>query len=1103
MGDEIMALSNKLEIRNELINRMKLELIGPNLVTEELNESPTQRYLTGILWPIGSEIEKEDDEEHATEEDGEESGLADRAAPLMQAMKPSAIGLSFVLDEGVESLNLKVSWGQYEQKGDRKNPAWHRKSIQFESPIAILPADEKRRAMPTDDPEVFIEWMSRPLNDGFGRHAISLFLVNRKPKQEKRAKDVFCLFQPEISVNGAEGERPFSIRKMSIKQKTKYPDVAADELLYRNQTVFAVGHGVAVGWEDVSENRKTAGKLKTIIMPIHEIPRVVPPDWKGDGSLDMTKLANASDGEEVYEYLNPLLEAYDQWIWDREDEIEFLDGEFKTTAKEHTDSCRESLNRMKKGLDMIRADGENGKVLDAFCFANRAMALQRTYSEWARVAGKNKDWSGGPQKIKTEWRPFQIGFILQSLTGIVEPSHGERQIADLIWFPTGGGKTEAYLGLAAFVMALRRLNGEVDGLRGDAGVAVLMRYTLRLLTIQQFQRAATLICACENIRKENPNKWGGEPFRIGLWVGQKNTPNDFDECEEVLESKTYNPSASTPVQLVSCPWCGAELTRKNYFAYRKKRRVLIGCSRADCEFHRSKNPEGIPAVVSDEEIYRLLPTLIIGTVDKFARMPWVGNTQSLMGNVKGQACHWGFVSEGLDNETGGWMKAVFQSNSSTGEIVDGRPLLPPDLIIQDELHLISGPLGTMVGVYETAIDYLAGREIGDKRIGPKVVASTATIRRAKEQILSLFARRVAIFPSPGLLAGNSFFSEEQPLENVPGRSYVGIFAPGRSMKTALVRVYAALLSATEAMEKDMEDLDSYRTLVGYFNSLRELGGAVRLIEDDVKARIKVLSKRTKGQIYGYKTRVIKENVPELTSRVDSSAIPSLLQRLEQPFYVKDDKIAPVDVVLASNMISVGVDVSRLGLMVVTGQPKTTAEYIQATSRVGRSNPGLVFTVYNWARPRDVSHYERFDSYHDALYRYVEAISVTPFSSRARDRALSATLVMMSRLNIPGLSKKDDAKKFKPAHPLVARLKDHVRKRVESIEPLKAKEVAKHLDSHIEQWQLKTMEKSLVYSNATKKPNLMFPLGEKSKGAVFGVPSSMRDVEKTIGIYLKE
>lgn len=1085
------------------MKRMESELVGPNMMNEELYESPTQRYLTGILWPVGTEIEKEDDEDNSTEEDGEESGLPERTAPLMQAMKPSSIGLSFVVNPETNSLLVDVQWGQYEQRGDRKNPKWIRSPIHLTYTISLIPAEAKRNAIRTTDPDVFIEWVSRPLNDGLGRHAVSLFLVNRKPKPEKGSKDALCLFQPEIKVYGVADSKPFSVRKLNIKQKTKYPDIATDELLYRDKTVFAVGHGVSVVWESVSEDNQNAALLKTVVMPIYEIPRVVPPDWIGDGSLDMAKLAKVSNGVEAYDYLSPLINAYDEWIWDQEGKAESLEGEMRTTAKEHITLCKESLSRMRKGLELIRASGDKGKVIEAFRFANRAMATQRSHSIWARIASKNKDWSSGPQNVKTEWRPFQIAFILQSITGIVEPTHDDRNIADLIWFPTGGGKTEAYLGLAAFVIALRRLIKEQDGMRADAGVTVLMRYTLRLLTIQQFQRAATLICACEVIRKEAPELWGTEPFRIGLWVGSKNTPNDFDKCEEVLLSKTHNPAATTPVQLVSCPWCGAELRKKDYFAFRKKRRVLVGCSRSGCDFHRTKNPEGIPAVFSDEEIYRLLPTLLIGTVDKFARMPWVAETQTLMGNVKGQTEHWGFVSQGADDTTEGWTKQVLQSNSSTAHIVDNRKLLPPELIIQDELHLISGPLGTMVGSYETAIDYLATREVDGKKIGPKVVASTATIRRAKEQIQALFAKGLAIFPSPGITSGDSYFSVEQPLESIPGRTYVGIFAPGRSVKTALVRVYATLLAATEAMDKDLVDVDPYQTLIGYFNSLRELGGAVRLIEDDVKARIRVLAQRTTGQRYEYKARILRESVPELTSRVDSSEIPMILQRLEQPFYAKDEKIAPVDITLASNMISVGVDVSRLGLMVVTGQPKTTAEYIQATSRVGREHPGIVFTVYNWARPRDVSHYERFGSYHAALYRYVEAISVTPFSSRARDRALSAALVMMSRLHIPGLAKKEEAKKFKPNHALVSQLKNYINQRVMCIDSERVNEVLNDLQSYIDMWELKTMEGDLVYDRAIRKPKLMLPLGDKSRTNAFRIPNSMRDVEKTVGIYLKE
>lgn len=1097
-----MGIKEKVDVRKELIKRLNLELVGPNEKNEELNESPTQRYLTGILWPIGTEIDKEDDEKNETEESGDETGLPDNAAPLIKAMKPSSIGLSFVIEPEFEKVNFKCTWGTYLPSGKKGDRSWKRVDHTFSDELDLLPADGKRRSKQyEDDPEIKIEWISRPLNDGLGRYAVSVFLVNRKPKPDKGLKDTLCIFQPKIKVCGPENSRPFSVRKMNLEDSYRLPDVAADDLMYRKQTVFAVGHGVSVDWCNISEDRQHVSTLFTKVLPVYEVPKVIPPDWDGQGTLDMKEIANASSGEEIYTYLEPLLEEYKEWISDREGEVDDLTPKQKPTGEEHIRNCRESLNRMRKGLDLIRSSGEDGDVFKAFQFANRVMSMQRTQSVWARNASKKKDWSIGPADIKTTWRPFQIAFILQSLTGIVEPQHSDRKIADLLWFPTGGGKTEAYLGLGSFVVAFRRLRKEEDGLRSDAGVSILMRYTLRLLTIQQFQRASTLICACEIVRNENPDIWGEEPFRIGLWVGGKSTPNDFDECEKVLNARNSNQTSSTPVQLVSCPWCGSKLTNRDYHASRKIRRVLIGCSRKECEFHRTKRAEGIPAVVSDEEIYRLLPTMIIGTVDKFARLPWVGETQSLVGKVKGQVKHWGFVAEGSDNNTESWIKQVVDSNRGSMDINDGRALLPPDLIIQDELHLISGPLGTMVGLYETAIDYLCSREIHGQLVGPKVVASTATIRRAKEQVLSLFARGLAVFPSPGLLAEDSYFALEQPKEKDPGRTYVGIFAPGRSVKTAIVRVYAALLAATEAMQYDQDDLDPYKTLVGYYNSLRELGGAVRLIEDDIKARMKVLAQRNRGQSFSYNERLIKENVPELTSRVDSSEIPPLLQRLEQPFNSSSKDVVPVDVVLASNMISVGVDVGRLGLMVVTGQPKTTAEYIQATSRVGREHPGLVFTIYNWARPRDVSHYERFSSYHSALYRYVEAISVTPFSSRARDRALSATLVAMTRLDTPGMAKREYAKNFKPQSETVQKIINFIKQRITDVEGAQVQEVLNDLQVYIDRWEQHAMSPELYYDRSQKKPKLMYPLGEKPKGAIFGVPNSMRDVEKSVGIYL--
>ena len=225
----------------------------------------------------------------------------------------------------------------------------------------------------------------------------------------------------------------------------------------------------------------------------------------------------------------------------------------------------------------------------------------------------------------------------------------------------------------------------------------------------------------------------------------------------------------------------------------------------------------------------------------------------------------------------------------------------------------------------------------------------------------------------------------------PGRLYLGVCAPGTRLKAVLIRVYAAFMSAAQVLYEEYGTAaDPWMTLVGYFNAMRELGGMRRVVEDAIRTRLEHMDQRGLARRY-----IHPFSVEELTSRKDATDIPAILDRLELVF---DPQVTaerkrkreteapksgvakwPLDVVLATNMISVGVDVNRLGLMVVAGQPKATAEYIQATSRVGRVFPGIVCTVYNWARPRDLSHYERFEHYHATFYRQVEALSVTPFS----------------------------------------------------------------------------------------------------------------------------
>jgi hypothetical protein len=695
-----------------------------------------------------------------------------------------------------------------------------------------------------------------------------------------------------------------------------------------------------------------------------------------------------------------------------------------------------------------------------------------------------------------EWRPFQIAFILQALGGIVNPKDDERKIADLLWFPTGGGKTEAYLGLTAFTLAWRRVsNGAHGQYRSDAGVAVLMRYTLRLLTIQQFQRATALICACEVVRRKNPKQWGREPFRIGLWVGKGSTPNSFEQSREGLQARVgkRKPKDGDPCQLVSCPWCGTALTPLHYLCDTETQRTLVHCPDKDCEFNKKRAPEGLPVVVVDDEVYRLLPSMIIGTVDKFAQLPWKGDTQALFGRVSRHCPRHGYLAEyDTDNH-----RHYATANRPAETACQTARLLPPDLIIQDELHLISGPLGTLVGLYETAVDWLCSREEDGTIVHPKVVASTATVRRARPQVGALFNRSLAVFPPPGLTADDSFFARKVYPEQKQGRLYVGVYAPGKSIKTAEIRVYAALLAgAMKEFETHPEQADPYMTLVVYFNSLRELGGTVRLVEDDIRSRLDVLAQR------GMPKRWVNE-LKELTSRIEAGDIPKILDRLDKTFHEPKEKGKfPIDTLLASNMISVGVDVNRLGLMVVTGQPKTTAEYIQATSRVGRQHPGLVVMLYNWIRPRDRSHYEQFSTYHSALYQYVEALSVTPFSSRARDRGLHGVLTAMVRLAVPGLADSRAAGRFQSGIPEVQDIIEVICSRVLDLGgPVDS--VRQELLSLIDAWSRETRKGSLRYEWRSQYQKCPDPLLLKNAGTtepgLWPTLGSLREVEAQAGI----
>jgi hypothetical protein len=532
------------------------------------------------------------------------------------------------------------------------------------------------------------------------------------------------------------------------------------------------------------------------------------------------------------------------------------------------------------------------------------------------------------------------------------------------------------------------------------------------LTLDQLARAAGVICALELMRgeaahiEEGRRLLGDWPIEIGLWVGSDASPNQLggrgntgDHTAVTRIRRFMSRGGKAPAPIKACPWCGTPFGRQSFQCVPNMvtpRNLEIRCANIDCDFAGNR---ALPVLTVDEPIYRRLPAFLVATVDKFAGLPWVGECGAFFGHVD-------HFEDGV-----GFYGAAARGGR---RLFNNASLDPPDLIIQDELHLISGPLGTVAGLYETAIDRLTTREYQGRRIRPKIVASTATVRRASDQIRALFDRDgTAVFPPPGLDRTDSFFARTLPSDQSPARWYAGLAAQGRGPKLVFLRALTTLVAAAQAeYEAAAVDLapgernpaDPFMTAVCYFNALRELGGARRIVEHEVRDRASRYGserRRVSPADAPFRDRPIGEPM-ELTSRVSTDQVAEAKRRLETGFGGSGET---VDVALATNMISVGLDILRLGLMLVQGQPKTAAEYIQATSRVGRDpeRPGLVVTVLNLHKPRDRTHYEQFGQFHRTFYRAVEATSVTPWAARALDRALAAVVVAIARHIDPDLT----------------------------------------------------------------------------------------------------
>ena len=1033
--------------RDRMHDRLVQDLIGPLTEDESFPDRPTQRYSTGILYPARSQIQPEEDGDGglAINETEDAAGEPDSSVSLNAALKPSVAGLSFAVrpeEQGQDSsIRVDVNCARYEpfyvdnegkelvetSQPDRSKERWRRVPLGCTLEVPLVRGETRRDLSAEGIPGLELYLLVSPQTDLL---TATVALSNKLQRGQTRTYDEQQhFFQVNVSVH--PGANCSFAPRPSIKS-TNDDDGRTATLIYRDVVEYAVGHTCSAA--SALDSNGAATLVQTEWLPGVIVPSV---SDRGDEEFERLRtdadprpleagwLASAS-APEVSEALEKLVAAYREWIAKQDRRVSELPPSLRSQANLHLTRCSAGADRMSEGIAKIR---EDSKVLQAFQFSQEAMDRQF-------------GWSRSGQRLI--WHPFQLAFQLLVLPSLADGEHLDRGTMDLLWFPTGGGKTEAYLGLTAFIILLRRLRAKNDD--QHKGVAVLMRYTLRLLTIQQFQRAAAMIFACELIRRrgEAPGDGtpglGSSPIGLGLWVGAGATPLTL--LGAITRGADDQASAE---QLQKCPCCQGDLQWKI-----SPQESLVECQSDPTTCDLAGQP--LPLWTIDEEVYREAPSLLIGTVDKFAQIVRNMNTRVLFG--------------------GG-------TNSS-----------PPDLIIQDELHLISGPLGSMAGLYETAIDELCRR--GQTK--PKIIGSTATIRRAQEQIRALFDRETYQFPAPGLDASNSGFAVVD--YDAPGRLYLGISTVGRSATYMLQALVAALLQGASEFPSGSPERDHYWTQVGYFNSLKELGRGLVLMQDDVPISVEQYAARR-----GEAPREVSSPA-ELTSRVPTYEIRDMLERLKK----ESDEPGAVDLLLASNMISVGMDIPRLGLMVVNAQPKTLSEYIQATSRVGRGNvPGIVVTMYNSMRARDRAHYETFETWHRSLYRDVEATSVTPFASRAQDKALHAILVALVRHTVAGMDRRptlDDLHRVSAEQ--IATL---IEERVARVDPAEAQSVASRLKRLLDEWCSRP-DLEAFWDDFGKRRSLLMSAEqfaakadvdpgadpEGAQRALWPTPNSMREVE---------
>lgn len=1311
----------QVTLREIFVSKLVKEILGPrNGIHEILDTNPLTEYITGILAPAvedytrhrdiesEAEIPMEETEEH---EEGPVDVNVDVPPLFSPALdpqgKPPSMGLSFVVEASMTpQVKVCVTWAKYQLIAKSESVKWTRQpryavlSVSLDRKQTIY-IDQFGKVTDRRSAEISLHVFVRQQGN---HYFTTIFMVNViTPPNKGSPTAEHHIFQPQIRVKCDSGCRIVE----GIRVTPKKEEEQKLEFLYSNRPVLAKGHLCSAVWRDIDpenqlskeisldfpqcrnelpftwldgellpldeRNAFTPADVRTEFVPMYCIPspRL---DWSQEygtaPELRAGVLAETWDSAQLRNTLSPLVFGYEQWIHKMEYELNQQPEQQRKIAESIIKDCQTVLKRIKSGIEVL-CDDDDARL--AFCFVNKAIDIQ---SRWSR-------------KSDFRWHPFQLAFFLMVIESIINPDSPFRNVCDLLWVPTGAGKTEAYLAVAAFTMAYRRriaLKRDKDVDRTGAGVSVITRYTLRLLTIQQFRRILSIITACEFLRVKNLRGnggtgwrptgcrktdnflWGSTPFRVGLWVGGNVTPNTLSDywagtenicgALSILKGKAGRDEAE-PAQVLRCPACDAILaipekglqsgehilhfvvrvsnssnipelsvclrkyteqngtiagieivqhqaqgyytiilrthpteitseivdslwekieeylikegynvelsavraSRPGYFlryyinekGKRKDYDFEIFCPNPNCELHCpwqggepmgsvngdwidyaatpsntsiSELPDGnrfiqvqeafmsgdpftsdripIPALTVDDQLYHRLPAVIVATADKFARPPFEPRAASFFGNAEYHHSIWGYYRpyqlKHTDSE--GHPMPVGRKNTRNYKKIPA--LSGPDLILQDELHLIEGPLGSLVGFYETALDFLCSED-GNHQV--KYLASTATVRRAEEQVEAVFTRKLQVFPPPGFRANDRFFiteSEVHPLDDsVAGRLYVGVLSPGRGAHTPMIRIWARLLQTAWEL-KDHETVDIFWTLTGYFNSIRELAGARALYRQDIPLRVE--------EIGGTDARNISdEKAVELSSRTRSTELPPILDILEKSF-----KQGAPDALFTTSMFGTGIDIRRVGLMVVDGQPKTTSTYIQSSGRVGRTKGGLVVTFYRASRPRDLSHYEFFCGYHRQLHRFVEPITVYPFSPGVIERAAGPVIVFilrnMKKSSVPWW--KDDTAHLMADQRTVAQevkyLPDCFVKRAEN-QPRARKpdrnKLKLSINSELDRWQnfakISDNLKYVEYAIKTvPKNHVVLGDAQHQKAGLSVVyentPQSLREIEETIG-----